>query len=104
MRVIKGKSGTGARRATDENSGEICITSRNGRLVGIVSRARAVQLIPEGEIGIEDRLLILISVSDQKPPSRVWSDEQPDSALGGGPFLDLGPCLLAARAVEHEQF
>jgi len=43
-------------------------------------------------------------VSDQKPPSRVWSDEQPDSALGGGPFLDLGPCLLAARAVEHEQF
>jgi hypothetical protein len=27
-----------------------------------------------------------------------------DSALGGRPFLDLGLCLLAARAVEHEQF
>ena len=27
MRVIKGNSGTGARRATDENSGEICMAS-----------------------------------------------------------------------------
>jgi hypothetical protein len=42
------KGSPGARRAADENPGEICITSRNGRLVGIVSRARAVQLIPEG--------------------------------------------------------
>ena len=31
MRVIKGNSGTGARRAADENSGEICMASTLNR-------------------------------------------------------------------------
>src|SRR6516225_11085228 len=62
------------------------------------AQARAVQLIPEGR----DRH------RSCRPPANlnfgVWSDEQPDPALGGGPPLDPGLCLLAARAVEHEQF